>query len=83
MDGDEYPKAMYRSGGDQLIWGRPVQTIAVHSAEEQGEFVADGWRLHPAEPSPLDHDGDGRSGGSLPRRNRPLKLRSDDRADAN
>lgn len=28
------------------------------------EDVPEGWRDHPFEPDPLDHDGDGRKGGS-------------------
>ena len=77
MDFAEYPKALYRDGGAEMIWGKPVQTRVVGTAEEQAEALAEGWRLGPV-PDPLDHDGDGRKGGSLPRRGRPPKVRTDD-----
>lgn len=45
--GDEYPKAIYRDGGAELVWGEPIQTSAANSADEENEALADGWRLHP------------------------------------
>lgn len=75
--GPEYPKAMYRDGGDDLIWGAPVRTRIVDDEMEEGAAAEEGWRHHPIA-HPLDHDGDGRKGGSLPkRRGRPPKLRDD------
>jgi len=75
--GEEYPKAMYRDGGSVLIWGKPVETRIVDDAEAEREAREEGWRLHPLpadDLSPLDHDGDGVKGGSLPkRRGRPPK----------
>lgn len=67
-EGSEYPKAAYQDGGAELIWGNPVQTRILHDAEEEKEALAGGWRLHPNKPDPLDHDHDGKKGGSLPRR---------------
>ena len=73
--GPEYPKAMYKDGGEALIWGKPVMTLTVRSVEQEVEALADGWRFRPEHPHPLDHDGDGDKGGSLPRRGRPPKVR--------
>lgn len=63
--GAEWPKALYRDGGAELIWGLPVQTIVAHSVEDEKEALAKGWRLHPLKPDPLDHDGNGHRGGSI------------------
>lgn len=65
--GGEYPKALYQDGGTDLIWGNPVRTAIVHDGEEEEIMRLDGWRVHPIA-DPLDHDGDGKPGGSLPRR---------------
>lgn len=66
-EGAEYPKAAYKDGGADLIWDEPVRTRIVHSADEEKEALAQGWRLHPLKPrpDPLDHDHDGHRGGSL------------------
>lgn len=70
---------MYRDGGEALIWGEPVQTRIVGSREEEMEALAEGWRFHPLKAlHPLDHDGDGKKGGSLPRRQRKVRARSDE-----
>jgi hypothetical protein len=76
-EGSEYPKAAYKDGGADLIWGNPVQTRTLHSAEDETEALASGWRLHPIATDPLDHDGDGRKGGSLPQRQRKPKEMTD------
>lgn len=65
--GSEYPKALYQDGGVDLIWGEPIRTVVVHDADEEEIMRLDGWRAHPIA-DPLDHDGDGKKGGSLPRR---------------
>ncbi len=44
---DEYPKAMYRDGGTEQIWGKCVQTQLVMSVENENAASAEGWRLHP------------------------------------
>lgn len=67
MGGSEYPKALYQDGGDDLIWGKPVRTAVAHDEEEEKALRLKGWRLHPIA-NPLDHDGNGKAGGSLPRR---------------
>lgn len=67
--GGEYPKAMYQDGGDELIWDQPVRTVIVADENEEKALRLKGWRLHPIA-NPLDHDGDGKAGGSLPRRRR-------------
>ncbi|MEW9855925.1 hypothetical protein [Novosphingobium sp. M1R2S20] len=64
-----YPKALYQDGGDDLIWGRPVRTIIVHDEAEETDRRREGWRVHPIA-DPLDHDGDGKAGGSRPKRRR-------------
>lgn len=65
--GAEYPKAMYLDGGEELVWGKPVRTAVAASADEESRLRAEGWRVHPIK-HPLDHDGDGKPGGSLPKR---------------
>lgn len=64
-EGSEYPKAAYKDGGEDLIWGKPVQTRILASLDDEVEALAKGWRLHPIGPDPLDHDGDGKAGGSI------------------
>lgn len=66
MSGAEYPKALFQDGGDDLIWGVPVRTAIAQSDDEEKALRLRGWRLHPIA-HPLDHDGDGRKGGSRPR----------------
>jgi len=72
MSGADYPKALYADGGDELIWGQPVRTAIAQDEDEEKALRSKGWRLHPIK-HPLDHDGDGRPGGSTPRRGRPPK----------
>lgn len=52
--GNEYPKAIYRDGGTDLVWGEPIQTSAANSADEEKKALADGWRLHPSKPASTD-----------------------------
>lgn len=49
MDEWEYPKSLYRAGGTELIWGKPVETLIVSSRGEETEALALGWCLCPAE----------------------------------
>jgi len=49
---DEYPKALYRDGGEDLIWGKPVKMLVVETAEEEEKALADGWRLSPIPTDP-------------------------------
>lgn len=81
MSGAEYPKALYADGGDALIWGEPIRTAIAIDEQEEKALRSQGWRLHPIK-NALDHDGDGKLGGSLPRRGRPPKVKelSDGRA---
>lgn len=46
----EYPKAIYRDGGPDLIWGKPIETSVASSREEEVEALSKGWRLHPIAP---------------------------------
>lgn len=60
----EYPKMLFRAGGDQMIHGRPLQTVTVQ--DEEGEKIAgaEGFvRYDALDASPLDHDHDGKPGG--------------------
>lgn len=54
---DRYPLMMYL-GPDAENWH------IVDGEEEESEASSQGWRLTPY-PHPLDHDGDGKKGGSL------------------
>ena len=71
----EYPRAMYRDGGQMNIWGHDVDYRTVRGEDQENEALAQGWRLTPNKPHPLDHDGDGTPGGPKPRRGRPPKVR--------
>ena len=75
--GDEFPKAIYRDGGSELIWGKPVETGVVSSREEEVDALSKGWRLHPiADDQPITAeiiDGEQR-----PRRGRPPKVKAEE-----
>lgn len=75
--GAEYPKSIYRDGGSELIWGKPVETGAVSSHEEEMEALSNGWRLHPIagdeEITATIIDGE-----QKPRRGRPPKVKVED-----
>lgn len=51
MGGAEYPKALYRDGGADHIWGAPVRTLVVLDAESEARALDSGWRLHPIAPA--------------------------------
>lgn len=76
--GDEYPKAIYRDGGDELIWGEPVETGAVLSREEEVEALANGWRLHPLKPEGDEALTAEIIGEAPKRRGRPPKVKVED-----
>ncbi len=38
---------MYRAGGVEMIWGRPVETRVAMSEEDEAEALSDGWCFHP------------------------------------
>lgn len=67
-----YPRMLYRPGTSLRVWNaHDVDTLIVHDEHEQKSALANGWHMNPAgKRDPLDHDGDGRKGGSLPRRRR-------------
>ena len=78
----EYPRMIYRDGTALPEHG--VDWLIVECEAELVNALADGWRegleAHDAAPRhPLDHDGDGEKGGSLPdavvlrKRGRPRK----------
>lgn len=72
----EYPKALYRDGTQMRVWdAHDVDYRTVRDEDEEVEALSNGWRLTPHKTHPLDHDGDGRLGGSRPRRGRPPKVR--------
>jgi hypothetical protein len=64
-----YPRAIYRDGGTDLVWGKPIQTSAVNSEDEEAAMLADGWRLSPAAPEATDPE---------PRADAPRKVRTND-----
>lgn len=64
----EYPRMLYRDG-DAMRWeGLDLDHRVVTDAEEEAAAVKEGWRIGP---HPLDHDGDGRKGGSRKRKRAP------------
>lgn len=65
---------LYRAGTQYRVWNaHDVDTRIVGSAAEEEAAKREGWSESPVPPSPLDHDLNGRPGGSLPRRGRPRK----------
>lgn len=70
----DYPRSLYRQrddvGPDFEFDGVRCEMLTVESEEEEAAARKDGWRNSPAEAGklakaePLDHDGDGRKGGS-------------------
>lgn len=59
----EWPKWLYGRDGGQIF----------HAPED----VPPGdWRDTPFKADPLDHDGDGKPGGSLPKAKRPYRRRT-------
>lgn len=62
----EFPKMLYRDGTETRVWNKhDVDTRIVEGAEQEEKALANGWRLTPDKKSPLDHDGDGKPGGSV------------------
>ena len=65
---ERYPTMLYRPGTTLRVWNaHDVDTLLVHSPEEETEAKRAGWSNSPVPRDPLDHDGDGQKGGSLPR----------------
>lgn len=56
----EYPKALYRDGGSEPVWGLMLAVCTAQDGEEEKALLAAGWRVSP---DPLDHDADGAKGG--------------------
>lgn len=70
----EFPKMLYRPGAEARVWNEhDVDLLIVDDAESEVSAKREGWGESPIPPSPLDHDKDGKLGGSLPRRGRPPK----------
>jgi len=69
----DYPKMLYRNGDMLEEHGRDFCIVSTDT--EEAEARAEGWGDY--DQHPLDHDGDGRLGGSLPdtprKRGRPRK----------
>ena len=62
----EYPKMIYRDGAEIDVNGIKVDTLVVHGEDEELQALDAGWRVSLVQ-HPLDHEGDGRPGGSRPR----------------
>ena len=62
---------LYRLGSALRVWNaHDVDTLLVHSEEEEIAAKRAGWSESPVPRDSLDHDGDGHKGGSLPRQQR-------------
>lgn len=64
----DFPQMVYALGGDEIVFGQPATTLVVYDAEglaaaKKDGFV-DGHVFAEAVAHPLDHDADGRKGGS-------------------
>lgn len=65
---------LFRPGSTLRVWdAHDVDTLIVSSEPEEIEAKRSGWSESPVPRDPLDHDGDGGRGGSLPRRGRPRR----------
>ena len=68
----EYPRMVYRPGTMLRDWhGHNVDWQIVDDEDEERAALAEGWNLSP---DALDHDGDGKKGGSPRKRGRPKKV---------
>lgn len=56
----EFPKMMYRAGGDEEIHGAKLRTLVVNDQDEQDAALADGWHL--TTPKAIEADRAVRSG---------------------
>lgn len=69
---DRYPLALYRPGTALRIWDTHDCDFRVaHDAEAEAAAKREGWSESPIPADPLDHDLNGKRGGSLPRRRKP------------
>lgn len=65
---EEYPKMLYTLGGTEMVFGQQASFVIVEDADGEaaakrdGYVTAEGFAAVLADP--LDHDGDGRKGGS-------------------
>lgn len=78
-----YPKHLYRSPGPYGVGERSYAIRGAVDEAEEAALIAAGWKASKEEAwgiHPLDHDSDGKKGGSLPgkRRGRPPKVASDE-----
>lgn len=66
----EYPKMLYKRGGDEIVFGVPATYSIAEDADAEKALRADGYddALALLAADPLDHDGDGKKGGSVARR---------------
>lgn len=65
----EYPRMLYRPGSAVRVWNaHDVDTMIADNEDDHLQALEDGWAESPEPRDPLDHDGDGRKGGSLPKR---------------
>lgn len=46
---DQYPRMVYRKGGDQDVFGLKCETSIVETAQEERDLAADGWARTPFE----------------------------------
>ncbi len=64
----DFPQMVYALGGDEIIFGQAATTLIVHDADELAAAKKDGFVeghiFAEAVAHPLDHDADGRKGGS-------------------
>jgi hypothetical protein len=74
----EYPKMLFKRGGDEIIFDVSATYAIANDAEAEKALRADGFGdvdvLLTADP--LDHDGDGKKGGS--RRRKPAASEQQD-----
>ena len=71
----EFPRVLYKPGASEDAHGFQVDLHYVDDAEALEAAKAEGWALTPAEAyaDPLDHDADGKKGGSKPRKTKAEK----------
>jgi hypothetical protein len=53
MEPSPYPRLLYRDGTTERVWNlHDVDFLTVHSADEEREAIAMGWRRSPAPDAP-------------------------------
>lgn len=80
----QYPKALYKLGGVEMVDGEAFTTALAHDAEHEQSMSADGWHVSPdaakiAEAKPEDGDEASPTRAELEQKATELKIKFDGR----